>query len=136
MFCSFQDLNSFKRFSSFYPALRLCIFARCVKPAWNSLAARTRLAYIAGMTTTVEKDNSVRIPPELTTELAIQPGTCLDWQRGATPGVLTVVVLPNRQAIAESLLGAGRKFLKPGQDPIAELIAEREHDDRERNAVL
>lgn len=88
------------------------------------------------MTTTVEKDNSVRIPAELTAELAIQPGTRLDWQRGSAPGMLTVVVVPNRQAIAESLLGAGRKYLKPGQDPIAELIAEREHDDRERNTAL
>ncbi len=35
----------------------------------------------------------------------------------------------DRAAILKNLCGAGRKYLKPGQDPIAELIAERERED-------
>lgn len=35
----------------------------------------------------------------------------------------------DRAAILKNLRGAGRKYLKPGQDPIAELIAERERED-------
>lgn len=34
----------------------------------------------------------------------------------------------DRAAILKNLRGGGRKYLKPGQDPIAELIAERERE--------
>lgn len=35
---------------------------------------------------------------------------------------------PNRGELARQLLGAGRHWLKPGDDPIKELIQEREQD--------
>lgn len=38
-------------------------------------------------------------------------------------------VLPNRGELARQLMGAGRRWLKPGADPIGDLIREREQDD-------
>ena len=38
--------------------------------------------------------------------------------------------------LAARLQGAGRKYLKPGDDPVRDLITEREREDSERNAVL
>ena len=43
-----------------------------------------------------------------------------------------LTVAHDRAATLKSLRGAGRKYLKPGQDPIAELIAEREREDGPR----
>jgi hypothetical protein len=39
-------------------------------------------------------------------------------------------VLPNRGELARQLMGAGRRWLKPGADPISDLIREREQDDQ------
>jgi hypothetical protein len=36
----------------------------------------------------------------------------------------------SRGDLARQLMGAGRRWLKPGDDPIGELIREREHDDK------
>jgi hypothetical protein len=88
------------------------------------------------MTSTVEKNNLVAVPAELSAELAIRPGTVLSWEHGSEPGTLRVAVLKNRAELANSLLGAGRKYLKPGQDVIADLIEERARESRERDAVL
>ena len=38
--------------------------------------------------------------------------------------------LPNRGALARQLMGAGRRWLKPGADPVGDLIREREQDDK------
>lgn len=38
--------------------------------------------------------------------------------------------------LAARLQGAGRKYLKPGADPIRDLITEREREDLERDASL
>lgn len=88
------------------------------------------------MKTTVGRHNEVKLPAELVSELAIKPGTVLEWYRGSERGVFTVKVPANREILAQSLLGAGRKYLAPGQDPIADLIAEREREGRERDAAL
>lgn len=40
-----------------------------------------------------------------------------------------VRVLPDYAALAASLLGAGRSHLKPGADPIGDLIRERSEED-------
>jgi hypothetical protein len=40
-------------------------------------------------------------------------------------------VKPSRGELARRLLGIAREYLKPGEDPIAELIAERVRDDAE-----
>ncbi len=38
--------------------------------------------------------------------------------------------LPNRGEVARQLMGTGRRWLKPGADPIGDLIREREQDDK------
>jgi hypothetical protein len=38
--------------------------------------------------------------------------------------------LPNRGDLARQLMGAGRRWLKPGADPVGDLIREREQDDK------
>lgn len=80
------------------------------------------------MTTTVSKSNWVSIPPEIAREFAIHPGTRLEWAKAAE-GVIAVKPLPSRGELARQLLGAGRHWLKPGADPISDLIREREQDD-------
>ena len=77
------------------------------------------------MTTTVTESNQVTIPPDLVREFDIHPGTRLQWAK-AGEGVMTVKPLPNRGKLARELMGAGRHLLKPGADPIRDLIDERE----------
>jgi AbrB family looped-hinge helix DNA binding protein len=81
------------------------------------------------MTTTVSESNQVSIPPDLAREFDIHPGTRLEWAKTGE-GIITIKPLPNRADLARQLLGAGRYLLKPGADPIADLIREREEDDR------
>jgi hypothetical protein len=38
--------------------------------------------------------------------------------------------LPDRGHLARELMGAGRRWLKPGADPIGDLIRAREQDDK------
>jgi len=81
------------------------------------------------VTTTVTEHNQVSIPPEIAREFGIQPGTRLEWAK-AGEGVIVVKPLPNRGQLARQLLGAGRHLLKPGADPIGDLVRERERDDQ------
>jgi len=80
------------------------------------------------MTTTVKESNLVQIPPEIAREFKIQPGTRLEWNK-AGDGVIAVRPLLSRGECARSLSGAGRKLVKPGADPIGDLIREGERDD-------
>ena len=79
------------------------------------------------MTTTVSESNQVCIPLDLAREFDIHPGTRLEWAK-AGEGVITVKPVPNRGELARQLMGAGRHLLKPGADPIGDLIREREED--------
>jgi AbrB family looped-hinge helix DNA binding protein len=81
------------------------------------------------MTTTVKKSTQVSIPPDIAHEFDIHPGTRLEWTK-AGEGAITVKPLPSRGKLARQLLGAERRWLKPGADPIGELIREREADDQ------
>lgn len=81
------------------------------------------------MTTTVTEGNQVSIPPEIAREFKIHPGTRLEWVK-ARDGVLLLKPLPNRGELARQLMGAGRRWLKSGVDPVHDLIKEREEDDR------
>jgi len=38
--------------------------------------------------------------------------------------------LPRRGELARELMGAGRRWLKPGGDPVGDLIREREQEDK------
>lgn len=80
------------------------------------------------MTTTVSECNLVSIPPEIAREFDIYPGTRLEWTR-AGQGVIAVKPLPSRGELARQLLGAGRHWLKPGADPLGDLLRERDQDE-------
>jgi AbrB family looped-hinge helix DNA binding protein len=80
------------------------------------------------MTTTVSKNNEVSIPADIARELDIHPGTELEWEKTGE-GTVIVRPLPSRAELERQLRGAGRRWLKPGDDPIAELVRERRHDD-------
>lgn len=81
------------------------------------------------MTTTVTERNEVSIPPDIAREFDIHPGTQLEWAKGGE-GVIAVKPLPSRGELARQLLGAGRRWLQPGADPIGDLLRERERDDQ------
>jgi len=80
------------------------------------------------MTTTVSANNTVKIPDAIARLLDVKPGTALDWQV-AENGTVVVHKRNSRAERAEQLLGIGRPCLKPGEDPIAELLRERLQDD-------
>ena len=88
------------------------------------------------MVTTVTGKNQVTIPAEIVRGAHIQLGTQLDWTFDDKKRVLRVRILPSRGDLARQLLGAGRKYTRQGDDPIAELIAERVRDDDARNRCL
>ena len=73
-------------------------------------------------------DNTVRIPDVIARLLDLKPGTVLDWQV-ADNGSVLVHKHGTRGERAEKLLGIGRPFLKPGDDPVAELVQERMEED-------
>ena len=81
------------------------------------------------MTTTVSESNQVSIPPDIARECDIHPGTKLEWATGGE-GITSLKPLPRRGELARQLLGAGRHLLKPGANPIGDLIRERERDDQ------
>jgi AbrB family looped-hinge helix DNA binding protein len=80
------------------------------------------------MTTTVTESNQVSIPPEIARDFDIHPGTRLEWAK-ADEGTILVKPLPSRGELARQLMGAGKRWLKPGADLIGDLIRERERDD-------
>lgn len=80
------------------------------------------------MTTTVLAGNTVRIPEAIAQLMGLEPGAALDLQV-ANDGTLIVHKQRKRGERADKLLGIGRPFLKPGEDPVAELIEERAQDD-------
>ncbi len=88
------------------------------------------------MISEVQNKNVVVIPELLAAEHGIKPGSRLDWKETDKSDVLTVKILPDYGALASSLMGAGRKHLKSGADPIAELVQERVREDSERQSNL
>ena len=80
------------------------------------------------MITTLTRKNQVRLPVEIVRALDLTPGTQLEWTIGPDR---TLIGRPqsSRAQRAEALYGAGRKYLRPGTDPIRDLIAERMQDD-------
>jgi AbrB family looped-hinge helix DNA binding protein len=82
------------------------------------------------MITTVTGKNQITIPAKLAKQLGIQPGQRIDWSIG-NENILHARLLPNRGALARQVAGIGQKWLQEGEDPIADLIAERHRDDVE-----
>lgn len=90
------------------------------------------MEYKTSMRTTVTTKNMVTIPAELSRRYGISPGCRLEWE--AVPGgeaEIRVRVIPKRGDLARKLMGRGRPWLKPGRDPIRELIDERAREDVE-----
>jgi bifunctional DNA-binding transcriptional regulator/antitoxin component of YhaV-PrlF toxin-antitoxin module len=86
------------------------------------------------MITTITGKNQVTIPAKLVHQLEIQPGQRLDWSVG-DHGMLIVRILPSRSELARKAAGMGRAWLKPGMDPVADLIEEREQAEAEEGLV-
>ncbi len=82
------------------------------------------------MITTVTGKNQITIPAALARELNIEAGQQIDWQIGED-GILIARPLPKRGDLAQQLAGMGRAWLDEGDDPIADLIAERIQDDED-----
>jgi antitoxin component of MazEF toxin-antitoxin module len=80
------------------------------------------------MITTITGKNQVTLPAAIVRELELTPGTQLDWQIGPNR-TLIATPRPTRAQLAAELMGAGRTLLRPGTDPVADLIAERVADD-------
>ena len=53
----------------------------------------------------------------------------MEWAKGGE-GFITIKPLLRRGELARQLLGAGRRWLRAGADPIGDLIREREQDDQ------
>ena len=70
------------------------------------------------------RDNMLKIPDVIAQDLDLKPGTALDW-RVAANGVILLHKHIARGERADKLLGIGRRFLKPGGDPVAELVGDR-----------
>jgi AbrB family looped-hinge helix DNA binding protein len=80
--------------------------------------------------TTVTGKNQVTIPAELARDLDIAPGTRLDWSKGGDDSVI-IRIVPSRAELARRLSGRGRKYLRPGSDPVQDLIDDRVREDGE-----
>jgi bifunctional DNA-binding transcriptional regulator/antitoxin component of YhaV-PrlF toxin-antitoxin module len=83
------------------------------------------------MTTTVTTKNMVTIPAELSRRHSVSPGCKLNWE-SISDSEIRVRIIPKRGELARRLMGRGRKFIKPGADPIRDLIEERVREDNER----
>ncbi len=77
------------------------------------------MRWFAPMTTTVIESNQLSIPPDIAREFDIHPGTKLEWAKGEE-GFITLKPLLKRGELARRLLGAGRRWLRPGVDPISQ----------------
>ena len=88
------------------------------------------------MTTTLTGKNQITVPAEITQKLGLAAGAQFDWAVGDQPNKITITIKPTRKQMLERVRAIGRKFKKPGQDPIADLIREREEDDRLREEAL
>lgn len=84
------------------------------------------------MQTTVTTKNMVTIPSAVSRRMGISPGCRLDWEpvEGSSTE-LRVRVIPKRGDLARQLMGRGRTWLKPGMDPVGDLIDERTVEDGE-----
>lgn len=88
------------------------------------------------MITTVTGKNQITIPAAIANRIGLKSGSRIDWQMGSKPDEILCVVLPDPSVLAASLRGAGKRFVKPGQDPSAALLAERSADESIRAMSL
>ena len=94
------------------------------------------MEYILPMITTVTGKNQITIPAAIANRIGLKSGSRIDWQLSPNADEIRCIVLPEPSVIAASLRGAGKRFLKPGQDPGAALLAERATDEATRSTHL
>lgn len=92
------------------------------------------LSYTEAMITKITGKNQVTLPAKLVKTLGLTPGTELEWEIGPNR-TLIATPRPTRAQRAAALWGAGRKYLRPGSDPVGDLIAERLQDEDEGPAA-
>lgn len=80
------------------------------------------------MTTAVTESNEVKIPSEIAQRFHIGPGTQLEWI-AANDGSISVKPVIGRGESARQFMGSGKVWLKPGMDPVRDLLRERHEDD-------
>lgn len=74
--------------------------------------------------------NQITIPAAIARELEIEPGMQVEWEIGKDR-CLILRPVESRYEKVKRLEGILRPYLKPGDDPIADLIREREMEDEE-----
>lgn len=78
--------------------------------------------------TVVTGKNQLTIPAALARELDIEPGTEVEWH--VKDGrYLVIRPIMSRGELARQMQGMLRPYLRPGEDPVADLIRERAEDD-------
>lgn len=79
---------------------------------------------------TITGKNQITIPAAIVRALELEPGMQLEFEvsEGRT---FTARPVLSRAELAKQLQGRWRYLLAPGDDPIAELIREREQEDEE-----
>ena len=88
------------------------------------------------MVTTVTGKRQVTVPAEIAAAANIEVGTRFDWALSKNGREIHVTILPNRRQLLDSVYGAGRKYLKPGESFVTALIEDRIHDDEDRERHL
>lgn len=78
--------------------------------------------------TTITGKNQITIPAAVVRELQLEPGMQLEIQLGEDRS-LTLRPMLSRGELARQVQGKWRHLLRPGEDPIADLIREREAED-------
>ncbi len=86
------------------------------------------MIYTDDMITTIKRKNQVTLPAEIVRALDLKVGVQLEWSIGPDR-IIVARPLSSRAQRAAELFGAGRKYLRPGADPVTDLIAERVQDD-------
>lgn len=80
------------------------------------------------MITTVTGKNQITLPAELVRALDLSPGVQIEWTV-ADDGTIIGKRRLSRAELADALAGRGRKYLRPGSDPVRDLIEERSRED-------
>ena len=88
------------------------------------------------MITTVTGKNQITIPAAIANRIGLKSGSRIDWQLSSNADEIRCIVLPEPSTIAASLRGAGKRFLKAGQDPSAALLSERTTEESTRSTRL
>ena len=88
------------------------------------------------MQTTVTGKNQVTIPSEVARKAGIRRGTKLNWSVSKDGKTVRLSVAPTRGELGRRMMGLAREYLKPEDNPIADLITERVRDDADRMRAL